>query len=349
MHSAINSNSSSEYPTTAGRCLIVRLSALGDVAMTLPVVYDVCNRNPHWHFTLLTRRPFDGIFINRPSNLEVRSVDFKAQYRGFGGMLKLIKKLRSENYDAVADLHNVLRSWQINIALRLKGAKIAMVQKRRSERREACANKRSQKPFIERYREVFSKLGFDVKPCFSTIFDPDKTHSPINIQHPAVGIAPFARYATKTYPLESMRRVIEILCSKGVNVYLFGARGDEARQFESWAAATPGSTSLAGKMNFAEELATMSALDVMVSMDSANQHLASLTGTRVITIWGGTTPLCGFTPFGQDLSRSIIAGVDCQPCSVAGTPSCPKGHLNCMRNITPELVADKILQAIPAP
>lgn len=324
------------------RVLIIRLSALGDVAMTLPVVYSVCKAYPQTDFYMLTRPFFGRLFINRPANLSIIEADLKGSHKGPAGLAKLIRQLWKYGFSAVADLHNVLRSWVITAALRLTGANTAMVDKDRKARRSSNRQKITQKRYIERYRDVFAKLGYEAPLSFTSIFSADNHGQSIEIQHPAVGIAPFARYATKTYPPEAMEQVVKMLCARGLRVYLFGGKGQEAQTLDSWQEKYPGCVSLAGKMPITDELATMSLLDVMVSMDSANQHLASLTGTPVLTIWGSTAPACGFTPFRQPSGNTIMLGLPCQPCSTAGGKECPLKHFDCMRKLSPDTVADRI-------
>jgi ADP-heptose:LPS heptosyltransferase len=92
-----------------------------------------------------------------------------------------------------------------------------------------------------------------------------------------------------------------------------------------------------------EELILMSHLDVMLSMDSANMHLASLAGTRVVSLWGGTTPACGFLGYGQNSHDALSAGLSCQPCSIAGSDRCPLGHMQCVSALTPEIIVNHIV------
>ena len=209
-------------------------------------------------------------------------------------------------------------------------------------------------PTIERYRAVFRKLGLNVGGAdFVSIFNDGKAElQPIaevlkidsskRADEAWIGIAPFARYYNKTYPPERMRRVVELLCHKGYNVYLFGGRGAEAEQLLSWDGAIHRCKSLAGQYSISEELALMSQMDLMLSMDSANQHLAALTGAKVLTIWGSTAPSCGFTPFGHDATDGICLNLDCQPCTVAGSPTCPFGHLDCMTMLSEQTIVEKI-------
>ncbi|MCM1347933.1 MAG: glycosyltransferase family 9 protein [Firmicutes bacterium] len=326
--------------------LIIRFSALGDVAMTLPVVYSVARANKDVRFTVVTRPFFARLFVDAPANVEVTGIDPK-EFRGIGGTLRLLRKLNRLRATAVADLHNVLRSWIIDLWFGLKpGVRVAMVDKRRRGRREALRSGEQQRGFTDRYMDVFHKLGLkgDAADYAATLRQLKRERGrEDDAARPRIGLAPFARYYNKTYPPEMMRQVAELLCKRGANVFLFGGRGAEAEQLEQWASAMEGCECVAGKYGIEEEMELMRSMDVMASMDSANQHLASLVGTPVVTLWGSTTPECGFMPYGQPRSRSLVADVDCQPCTVAGSATCPRGDFRCMKQLSPEMVADKLM------
>lgn len=324
--------------------LVLRFSALGDVAMTLPLIYSAARAYSDVKFSVVTRPFFARLFMNHPKNVEIVAINPK-EYSGVLGTARLLGGLGRLHPTAVADLHNVLRTWIIDNYFRCRGVRVAMVNKQRAARSKALKAGSLQRSFIERYRDVFAELGLRFDLTFRSVFT-SAPKLPEAVQQPAVGIAPFARYFNKTYPPELMRRVVELLCQRGINVYLFGGRGDEAAVLEKWAAEIQGCRSVAGRYGIEDELALMSALKLMVSMDSANQHLASLAGTRVLTLWGSTTPECGFTPYGQNESSAMVARTDCQPCSVAGAPTCPLSHFNCMRQLSPEAVADRIISML---
>lgn len=332
--------------TESKRILIIRLSALGDVAMTIPAIYSLARQYPSLHIDVLTRPFFAKLFINAPANVHLICADFKKEYRGLRGMLRLLCRLAKLKPDYVADLHNVMRSWVIDNWFRLRGVKVQMVDKMRSNRAELLCKGTPQPPFIERYAKVFSRLGFPVKLDFVSVFEASKPESPIKVHHPAIGIAPFARYFNKTYPLNLMRQVVHLLLEKGVNVYLFGAPGNEASQLEQIASLYSRCESVAGVFGLEKEMALMSQMDAMVSMDSANQHIASICGIPVVSLWGSTTPACGFAPYRQPVENSLIVSLPCQPCTVAGSPTCPQGHLNCFHQLHPQLIVDKILTII---
>ena len=329
------------------RLLVIRLSALGDVAMTVPAVYSLARRYPTLQIDVLTRPFFARLFVDPPANVHLIAADFKGEYKGVCGLWRLLRRLTALRPDGVADLHNVLRSWVIDAWFRLRGVRVAMVDKNRRSRRNLFRTKEPQRNFTERYADVFAALGFPVTLDFTSLFAEGGAVPPCVPPTPCVGIAPFARYGNKTYPPEQMRRVVELLCSRGVGVWLFGSRGAEAATLEAWAAAIEGCESVAGRYTIEEELALMSCMDVMVSMDSANHHLASLAGIPVVSIWGSTTPACGFMGYGQPAANALCLDLPCQPCSVAGKPACPKGHLDCLNRLEPQTIADKVASLLP--
>lgn len=328
------------------RILAVRFSALGDVAMTLPAIYSVARGWPNVRIDVLTRPFFARIFMNPPANIRVLTADFKTQYKGLAGMLRLFFALRGNHYLCVADLHNVSRSWFLDALFRLCGTRVAMVDKMRTGRRRLMAGRGRHPNFVVRYMDVFNRLGFNAELTFKGLFFGVETVVPLEVPCGAVGIAPFARYHTKTYPPELMEMVVGSLCAKGVPVYLFGARGAEAEVLGSWARKHSGCTSLAGRYEIETELALMGRLRLMVAMDSANHHLAALTGVRILSLWGGTTPACGFMAYGQDEGDAVCEGLSCQPCSIGGGRECSRGTLECLRSISPESLVSRIMCAL---
>ena len=90
----------------------------------------------------------------------------------------------------------------------------------------------------------------------------------------------------------------------------------------------------------------MSHLDVMISMDSSNMHLASLTDTPVVSIWGATHPFAGFLGWRQTTDNAIQISLDCRPCSIFGNKPCLRGDYACMQNIAPETIVEKVKSII---
>ena len=333
------------------KILVIRLSSIGDVAMTIPVVYDVAKANPNHSFTILTQTFLLPLFINRPPNLSILGVSLQTTKSHF---FRFALYLRYHDFDLVLDLHNVIRSRLIGLIFRLSGKKVFTVDKRRKERKQLT--KRPPKtihplmPVTERYAEVFQKAGFHYEKSFVSFFE---NHAVENSSLEAifgvkkgrwVGIAPFAKHQGKSYPLEKMEQVVKALSERDdLQIFLFGGSGDEAATLERWEKKFPNTIVASRRFLFDKELALISMLDVLVSMDSANMHLAALVGAKVITIWGATHPYAGFYDSQRREDLIIQADLPCRPCSVYGNKPCYRKDYACLKQITPEQIIQKIL------
>ena len=144
------------------------------------------------------------------------------------------------------------------------------------------------------------------------------------------------------YPLEKMRSVALKLAENGTKVYLFGAKS-EANELESWENQNSNIKSIAGKLSLKEELDLIRKLSLMISMDSANMHLASLVGTRVVSLWGNTHPFMGFLGYGQSMEDVIQDETfEQRPTSVFGKESSKVEKIDFFQHISPEMVVDKV-------
>lgn len=321
--------------------LVIRLSALGDVCMTIPVIYLFAEQNPDVTVHVLTRSKFKQLFFSCPENVLPISMDeYFAQ--GFKGLLKAFRELGKYRFDAVADLHSVLRTYVLDFLFRLTGVKTVCVDKERSKRKQitsGSSEKVSQTSYFLRYANVFSKLGMNVDLSASSRYLP-VVHG--KRQSNLIGIAPFARYYTKTYPIEYTRELVRKLTEFGYSVLMFGGGEKEMALMHDITDGVDNAEVVSDKLSFREQLELMSTLRIMISMDSANMHLASLVETPVISIWGGTTVHCGFLGWKQKPMDAICKGLSCQPCSISGTAECPHGHFNCMKQLLPDTVFEYI-------
>lgn len=316
------------------------MSALGDVAMTIPVIYSFARQYPNMHVSVLTRPFFAKLFINAPYNIEIICFPSQKRYNKVVELWNLLFLLMRKRFCYVADLHNVLRSWIICFFLMATGSKVKMIDKGRIKRPKFLREKQQQRNFILRYCDVFHKLGVPVVINFNSVFTVEpQLPQEFKLRKPAIGIAPTARYANKTYPIEHTREVINKLIKDGFNVYIFGARSEiETLNWISNGKAVV----VAGQYDIQQELAIMYHLDLMLTMDSANQHLAAMVGTKVLTIWGSTTPECGFSPFKSKTENALLSRCVCQPCTIAGSDTCKSGTLECMMTIMPDYIVNKI-------
>lgn len=334
--------------------LVIRLSAMGDVAMTVPVIVEALDQNPDLRITFLSRKPFQS-FFPKSDRFQFVAVDTVNEHKGILGIHKIFKQLRAENkFDAVADLHGVLRSHILTTFFKLNGVKTATINKGRKGKNELTRkeNKKlvQQEHSSARYAHVLKELNvsFQFNPDERKKYITFSAKSPLPLNNKNIGIAPFAQHEGKAYPFTKIKAIVDQLSSdKSINIYLFGGGEKESKLLTKLEGKNV--FSLAGKFTMKEELALIEQLDLMVSMDSANMHLASLFGVRVISIWGATHYLAGFLGVGQkveDVVEISAQKLECRPCSVFGAKPCFRGDYACLHQIPTEQVLAKINTAI---
>jgi ADP-heptose:LPS heptosyltransferase len=331
----------------------MRLSAMGDVAMTVPVLKAFNEKYPNVKITVISTPFFQPLFNDLP-NVNFLPFDKKGKHKGFLGLFRLFLDLRKINIDAFADLHNVLRSKVIRTLFALSGKKVAFTNKGRKEKKEVtrAVNKifRPLPTVFERHAKAFDELGFPINLSNPTFPDKSKFSPEIlsivgEKTQKWIGIAPFAQHDSKVYPLDLMEKVIDQLAENPDNkILLFGGGKKEIETLELLSKSHNNVISVAGKLKFNQEIQLISNLDVMLSMDSGNGHIAAILGIKTITIWGATHPYLGFSPFNQPEENSLVSDRNLYPklpTSIYGNKKVD-GYEDVMRTILPESVVEKV-------
>ena len=337
--------------------LVIRLSAMGDVAMTVPVLRAFSLQYPDVRITVVSR-PFFAPFFNEIPNVNFFGVDLKKRHKGFLGLLRLFTDLRKLKIDAVADFHNVLRSKVIRALFALSGKKVAATNKGRAEKK-ALTNLTNKvfapvKSMFERHTDTLKQLGFSVDlsdPHFpeKAILSEEILSITGNKNQKWIGIAPFAQYESKVYPKDLMQQVIDGLAENRSNkIFLFGGGNLEIEKLNQLKSQHDNVVVVAGQFKFQQELDLISNLDLMLSMDSGNAHIAAMLGVKVITLWGATHPYAGFKPFHQPDDFCLTSDREkfpFLPTSIYGNKKV-EGYEDVMRSIEPEFILEKISAAI---
>jgi hypothetical protein len=319
------------------RILAYRFSAFGDVAMTVPVFREFLEQNPGVEIIMVSRKNFEALFAGIP-NVTFKGIDLD-DYKGLFGLRKLSNELvREFNPDCVANLHDVIRTKILDRIYRRKGLKVFKIDKGKEEKEHLTdvwnLEKVQLKKTVERYADVFRKMGFQVELSHQL--------RPRTEQKSGIGFAPFAQHKGKMLPLEKSYELVRILAKKHT-VYFFGGGKKEKETLEKWEREIPNTKNLAGTLNLTEELNHIAGLELMISMDSANMHLASLVGTRCISIWGATHPYAGFLGFGQREEDVVqVKDLTCRPCSVFGDKECYRGDWACLEEFDIQGVIDRV-------
>ena len=336
--------------------LVMRLSVLGNVAMTIPVLYPVCKANPDTRFIMLTKRWPASMFHDRPANLKVVDFDVNENHSGLFGLIRLASRLHKlYDIDAVVDLHNVTGTRIIDACMKARGAQVARLDREKPKRRALIRHKSNDPvtPIHERYRNVFKQLGFEAPDNFTYLYDGrDWPTSPIVPMKEEgqrwIAISPFSSHRQKSYPLELMEQVIDEL-TKRENYWIFLMGGGKAEKIALRGVARKHKNVISMaeiKHKFIDEYALLGKCDVMLTMESANMHLASLVDLQAITVWGPTSPACGYLGYNQVVEDDIQLDMDCRPCSITGDKPCRYGDFRCLKNITPEYITRHVIEAV---
>ncbi len=344
-------------PKTIKHILVIRLSAMGDVAMTIPVLRTFTKQYPDIKITVLSRAFFKPMFDGIP-NVFFYEADVKGKHKGLLGLYKLSNELKKLDIDVVADIHNVLRSNLLKFYFNIKLLKVIQIDKGRPQKKALTSLKnkifKPLKTTYERYAEVFEKLGFpidfkhhkfplkkELNPAIYKIIgkEPKKW----------IGIAPFAAFKSKMYSLNLIREVIDYLNNtNNYKIILFGGGNKEKEHLDAIASSYDAVINSTGVLSFDEELRLINNLDLMIAMDSGNAHLAAMHGVKTITLWGVTHPYAGFSPFGQDKNNALLADREKYPLiptSVYGNKF-PEGYDKAIDSITPETIIKRIKEIL---
>ena len=330
------------------RIIVTRFSAMGDVAMVASVLKVFQAQNLDTEIIFVSRKAFDAFFDYIP-RLTLHHIEPQGKHKGFFGLWELHRELSVYKADFFADLHHNLRS-KILTTLANFGAKVKVLNKGREEKNALTrkSNKifKQLKPTTERYADVFRALGFTITLDHQLKKEdrpiPKEFTSLLSLNAKVIGIAPFAQHVFKVFPLQKMERVVEYLAKNNYLVFVFGGGQQERLIAEEWSKKYDNVENVIGKFCLTEELNLIANLDLMVSMDSAAMHMASLVGTRSISVWGTTHPFAGFLGYGQSLQDCVHVEHAYRPSSVYGNKSCLCDGVEAIDLVTPNMIIDKI-------
>ena len=331
-------------------CLAFRFSAMGDVALTVPVLRSVLEQNPDVHITLVSNKAFEPFFYDLP-RFEFYGIDLD-NYKGLVGLFKLFKELNKyQKWDCVTDLHSVMRTWVLSKFFKWGGIPVFSIDKGRAEKK--ALTQKENKAFqqlshtTEMYHQVFNEAGIKSDLIYKNAIHSSATRSfDFDSKKNWIGIAPFSKHTQKEWPLDKVRALVKALdATNQYEILLFGGGTKEQILLETLASSFENATSVVGNYSLEEEISLVKHLNILVSMDSFNMHLASLLDVKVVSIWGATHSLAGFGPLNGNEAFKVEVSTEelgCRPCSVFGNKPCHRGDFACMQRISVEMVEEKI-------
>lgn len=338
------------------KIIVLRFSAMGDVAMVASVLKEFAEQNPNVEIVMVSRGQFEA-FFNEIDGVSFHAIYPKTTHNGINGLFKLYKELKIYQPNAVADLHDNIRSRVVSGFFRLAGVEIKRIDKGRKEKKALTRTQnkifKPLKQTVERYADVFRALGFNLQLSYTLERNAKKLPKKAidffqNTAIKKLGLSPFAQHQYKMYSLKKMEQVIAELVEIGVEIFIFGGGKNEQSIAEAWESQYQNVRSVIGIFSLDEELSIISNLDLMLSMDSSGMHLASLMGAPVVSLWGATHPYAGFLGYGQDLNDCLQIDHPDRPTSIYGNKPCLCGVESCIDLIDPKDIVNKIKEKLYA-
>jgi ADP-heptose:LPS heptosyltransferase len=322
---------SSEAPSI----LLIRLSSLGDIVLTTSLIATLRERYPSGKIELVISKEYESLI---PSISGLTHVHVFDKSSGISGLQELRRKLRTEQFDHVLDLHNVLRTKMLRRGL---GKTVIVINKRTFLRWLLVKFKIdrliNEPDVIGRYFETAASLGVKDSGAGPTFH--------IHAAHDSkrIAIAPGSRHWNKRWPAEYFATVAKRLIENGYHIDIHGSEADRSIA-DGIVEALPMGTfnNYTGKLNLTEVASTVAEAGAIITNDSGLMHVAEAVGTKVIAIFGPTVKQFGFAPRNPNAVVLEVTGLYCRPCTAIGLDHCPEKHFRCMTEIKPEKVLHEL-------
>ena len=338
------------------RVLITCFSSISNVAAIVPQLYGLVNDYPEHEFIVLSRSFLKPLFDKLPRVTFV-GADIRGEHKTIVGVYRLFKQLKAMRPDVVLDMQ---RSWRTKLITRLfalLGTKTLQIGFARREQKHLIkrgANKYHPIPTIfDRQARLYAKIRLNVNDDFHKLYDPNmeqvaKIKELYGEKHGHwIGIAPFSIARGKTLPLRKMKNVIAHFDKQpNTKIFLFGAGEMENELLSDWQSLYDNVYAVHTNLKLDDELVLMNFLDVMLCMDSANMHLASLMAVPVVSVWGATHPYSGFLGWKQSMDNCVGVDFSCRPCTAHSDKKCKYGDYRCLESLHSSKIIEVINQCI---
>jgi heptosyltransferase-2 len=323
--------------------LVVRLSSIGDIILTTPVLEQLRRAFPLARIDYCTRAPFVPLLASNPVLSSVYTPENLTDVR---------------HYDLVVDLQNNARSRSM-----VRGLKSGTVKRYRKQNWKKVLLVRLKinlygdgyRSVVERYRASLHGLvpDFDA-PCVLYPSCEDRAFAAGSVADdgvPVLAVCFGANHFTKRYPAAGFASVISMVTeARPVQVLLLGGKEDLSEAEKILAALSESARrrvrTLVGATSLMQSAALLERSDAVLCNDTGLMHMASAFGKRLFVLFGSSVREFGFLPWQTPFELFETEGLGCRPCSHIGRATCPEGHFRCMNDIKAERIAEKIVETL---
>ncbi|MFH1223367.1 MAG: glycosyltransferase family 9 protein [Pseudomonadota bacterium] len=337
---------------------ILQTAFLGDavlVAAMVDKIHEFYGSDAEIH--LILRKNIEPIFENDPRIASIIAFDKRARDKGVLGMVHVISATRKLGLDVILSVHRSLRS---SVIARLSGARkvigfkeailsslFSKTVKRNSQEHEVQRNHL----LLEALDDKFKKIQPNIKKPY-TLYPPETTYRRDLDElekNTYIVIAPGSKWHTKRWTKDGYINIISrIIKNYAYKVILTGDKNDIkfSDDIASGVGATKRVMDFAGKLNIPDLFYLISKARLVITNDSAPQHIAVGLGVPVVSIFGPTTKKLGYYPYFDKAIVVEAENVECRPCGLHGHMNCPKKTHRCMDDILPEDVMEAVIKLL---
>jgi heptosyltransferase-2 len=315
--------------------LIIRLSSLGDVLLSTPLIRTLKEKYPQLEIDYLIKDQYKDALIENPYLRQILIYPVQKDE-----IRKLSETLKSFNYDLIIDLQNNIRSRRLLSIFKTNKLKF---EKKDFEKLLLVGFKinrlKKVPPIPVRYASVIDGFQLDSKGL--DLFT-DRLPSDLFLENQKyIGLCPGSKHFTKMWPKEYYIKLGNLLENDHYKIALFGGK-DDKEICKEVSSQVSGSINLCNNDDLLQTAADMKKCSAIICNDSGLMHAACALKVPVLTFFGSTVKEFGFIPY---KNKNIILennGLSCRPCTHIGKSYCPKGHFKCMLEIHPEMAYNKL-------
>ncbi|TLU58930.1 MAG: glycosyltransferase family 9 protein [Chlorobium sp.] len=321
--------------------LVIRLSSIGDIVLTTPVLRSLEQLYPQARIDYCTKAPFVPLLASNPRLSSIHTPE----------------QPPAGSCDLVVDLQNNLRSHAI--VRSLKAAHVVRYRKENWKKwllvQFGINFDRRNRSVVDRYRDALQEpaLPDDPDGCELYLSPAERSYAAPYFEGSAGGTKTLAlcfgaNHFTKRFPPKRFASLLSLLQrEEPLQVLLLGGKEDAPHALEIMNALSDSSRSkvlnLAGCCSLMQSAALLERSDAVLCNDTGLMHIASAFRKKLFVLFGSSSPAFGFLPYNSDFELFEVEGLRCRPCSHIGRDRCPKGHFRCMNDLSENLIAKKIL------
>lgn len=340
--------------------LVIRLSSLGDVILSTPIVRQLQLTYPDAILDVAVAKQYADVYRHNPRLRRLWSIESTDTTDTHADEFKLSIKesIPGNKYDLIVDLQHNIRSAFFRHGL---GRSVVLSPKHRLEKLALVYLKHKPKeitPIIDRYRSAINNLPLVLDNGGPEVWLPeeklDGAYKPNSVLRSKptpqihVAIAPGARHATKRWPISKSAALCRMLIDEGMRVSLIGGVSDVSICNAVADASDVEVARADGAQTIEQTIRVLDTADILVTNDSGVMHLGAARKIPIVAIFGSTVKEFGFAPYGT-IFTLIEHDVQCRPCSHIGRDTCPKKHFLCMESIAPATILSAIKRMLQIP